>query len=175
MTSAAMIKSVHFPCRIGKFCNPKGLFSKTAGFGSVVSRIESYKLWDRTLYIKHDHELFISGLHGDVCGNKIRKFKSLIEMDLPPRTIISCGGSQSNAMRALAAISHGKKARFIYLTRPIAKSLRLEPRGNLAAALKSGMEVCMHNNNCQTILIASLITVGGTSFAKQPIFHLFSG
>lgn len=105
------------------------------------SSIRPYNIWGREIFVKHDDELSIPGLEGEVCGNKIRKFKSLLTKSTLPQTIISCGGSQSNAMRALTMICNKKKLHFIYLTTPVSQSLRLKPRGNFAGALNAGMQV----------------------------------
>ena len=69
-----------------------------------------------------------------VCGNKARKLRDLCAMDeLPP--LVSHGGSQSNAMLALASLAAQRDVPFTYHMKPIPRWLQEKPTGNLAAAL----------------------------------------
>ncbi|MDQ7004300.1 MAG: pyridoxal-phosphate dependent enzyme [Ghiorsea sp.] len=73
-------------------------------------------------------------------GNKYRKLYTLIQT--PAKfydTILSYGGSQSNAMLSIAALCHQKGWRFEYYCKPLATKLKQSLTGNLKAALDLGM------------------------------------
>lgn len=78
-----------------------------------------------------------------VCGNKARKFLGL-ENALVRRDFVSYGGSQSNAMLALAALAASRRVNFTYHTKPIPRWLRSRPVGNLGCALSLGMQLIEH-------------------------------
>lgn len=77
-----------------------------------------------------------------VCGNKARKLYALYRMPRHklPRTVVSHGGAQSNAMRALAALAHRRRLRFRYITPDAPQWLRASPTGNYRRALELGAE-----------------------------------
>jgi 1-aminocyclopropane-1-carboxylate deaminase len=70
-----------------------------------------------------------------------------------PTSVVSYGGSQSNAMLALAAVVHyqntrlslndddPKKKRFVYYTKRLPRFLKNQPSGNLFRAISLGMEL----------------------------------
>ncbi|PAF53316.1 hypothetical protein BKH42_06785 [Helicobacter sp. 13S00482-2] len=99
------------------------------------SRIERVIWQDREFYIKRDDLL-----HPFINGNKARKFKGLLELDLQKNLLVSYGGNQSNAMLTLSYISKLKNYKFIYITPPLPELLMRAPQGNYAIALKNGTE-----------------------------------
>ncbi len=104
-----------------------------------ISPMQIHNLWGREIFVKRD-DLLLSLGPTNVSGNKVRKFKGLVEMTSKPKMVISCGGSQSNAMGALAAICNSSGMQFLYVTPPIARSLKENPRGNFEAAIQKGMQ-----------------------------------
>jgi len=75
-----------------------------------------------------------------LAGNKYRKLYTLLNtpaQDL--KKIISYGGTQSNAMLAIAAMCKEKAWEFVYYTKPLASSMKENPEGNYAVALSLGM------------------------------------
>ncbi len=88
-----------------------------------------------TLHVLRDNERCV--LPG-VCGNKARKLASLVEAVALPRSLVSHGGAQSNAMLALARLCEARGSILTYHTKPIPSWLRTNPTGNLAAALATG-------------------------------------
>ena len=95
------------------------------------SAIKSYKLFGRTIYVKHDDRI-----HPYFSGNKFRKLYSLYKTEKQALdTIISYGGTQSNAMLSLAALCKLKGWRFIYYTKPLSKQDALGQNFSLAQAL----------------------------------------
>jgi len=73
-------------------------------------------------------------------GNKYRKLYTLIQTPAEAySTIISYGGTQSNAMLSIAALCHQKGWKFKYYCKPLATKLKQSPSGNLKAALDLGM------------------------------------
>lgn len=98
-------------------------------------------LWGRQFFIKRDDLLTFEGLQGLSFGNKVRKLQGLHDLAPFPRLVVSHGGSQSNAMRALALLCQKKGSQFVYATPSLPKTLREKPVGNLAASLEAGMKV----------------------------------
>ncbi len=73
-------------------------------------------------------------------GNKYRKLYTLLQT--PPETyntVISYGGTQSNAMLSIAALCKQKGWQFHYYCKPLASQLKQRPTGNLIAALDLDM------------------------------------
>jgi len=76
-----------------------------------------------------------------LAGNKYRKLYLLLET--PPQkynTILSYGGTQSNAMLALAALCKKKGWKFLYYTKPLSQTQQEQRNGNFTTALSLGME-----------------------------------
>ena len=124
-------------------------FSATA----EISPIEQHVIFGRNIFIKRD-DLHCLSTCPDITGNKVRKMQSLAKMSPFPEVILSFGGTQSNAMRALAMLVHSKNlqkktdphpntnpTKFLYCTKKIPEHLKTRPRGNYHAALQAGMEV----------------------------------
>lgn len=98
--------------------------------------ITQISLDGRVFYVKRDDlaDPFLA-------GNKFRKLHTLLQT--PPQqleTIISYGGTQSNAMVAIAAMCDIKKWRFIYYTKPLSQTQKNERSGNFFSAGKLGMQ-----------------------------------
>lgn len=74
-------------------------------------------------------------------GNKYRKLYTLLNTPKNRyKTIISYGGTQSNAMLAIAAICKEKGWEFLYYTKPLSKKLNNEIEDNLFYSLSLGMK-----------------------------------
>lgn len=94
-------------------------------------------IWGKEVFIKRDDLL-----HPYLNGNKARKFYSLFHQpESTFNSIISYGGSQSNAMLSLAWLSHLKQWHFTYYTKSLPSHLKENPSGNLFEASKQGMEL----------------------------------
>lgn len=97
------------------------------------SPIEKFVLEGRDFYVKRDDLI-------DPClsGNKYRKLYSLINTPKDQlNKIISYGGTQSNAMLAIAALCRSKGWIFEYYTKPL--HVKENENSNYAMALKLGM------------------------------------
>lgn len=76
-----------------------------------------------------------------LAGNKYRKLYTLLQTDSKTYdTIVSYGGTQSNAMLAIAALSAKKGWNFHYYTKPLSQTQRNHLEGNFAQALALGMQ-----------------------------------
>lgn len=88
-------------------------------------------------YVKRD-EL----IHPQLSGNKYYKLYSLLNTPTNTyHTIISYGGSQSNAMLAIAYLCQQKGWAFEYICKPLPQHLKEKPTGNLKAALALNMHL----------------------------------
>ena len=76
-----------------------------------------------------------------LAGNKYRKLYTLLTTPKEQLTkIISYGGTQSNAMLAIAAMCQKKGWEFLYYTKPLSTFLKEQKSGNFADALRLGMQ-----------------------------------
>ncbi|QSZ42477.1 pyridoxal-phosphate dependent enzyme [Sulfurimonas aquatica] len=92
-----------------------------------------------------------------LAGNKYRKLYALLQTpDNKYSKIISYGGTQSNAMLAIAAMCHKKKWKFVYYTKPVSKSQKEQKRGNYFYSLNFGMEHIEIEEELYRDFIASL-------------------
>lgn len=99
---------------------------------SPISRI---KLDGRNFYVKRDDLI-----DPFLAGNKYRKLYALLETPKEKYTrIVSYGGTQSNAMLAIAAMCKIKSWEFIYYTKPVSRAVYNAPNGNFGQAIKLGM------------------------------------
>jgi len=99
------------------------------------SPISKINLDGRDFYVKRDDLI-----DPFLAGNKYRKLYTLLQT--PPNNlnkIISYGGTQSNAMLAMASMCKTKGWEFIYYTKPISKTQRELQRGNYYHAKRLGM------------------------------------
>ena len=92
-----------------------------------------------------------------LAGNKYRKLYTLLQT---PKThlmkIISYGGTQSNAMLAIAAMCKEKEWEFLYYTKPLSKKQKEQNSGNYTIALSLGMKHIEIENELYRDYIASL-------------------
>lgn len=90
-------------------------------------------------------------------GNKYRKLYTLLNTPSNTyNTLISYGGTQSNAMLALAAICKKKKWKFVYYTKKLSATQQDNPEGNYAQALFLGMDHVAIENEYYKDYISSL-------------------
>lgn len=90
-------------------------------------------------------------------GNKYRKLYTLLNTPSNTyNTLISYGGTQSNAMLALAAMCKKKKWKFVYYTKKLSATQQDNPEGNYAQALFLGMDHVAIENEYYKDYIASL-------------------
>ena len=76
-----------------------------------------------------------------LAGNKYRKLYTLLTTPKEKFSkIISYGGTQSNAMLAIAALAQKKGWEFLYYTKPLSSFLKEQKSGNFADALALGMK-----------------------------------
>ena len=101
-----------------------------------------------------------------LAGNKYRKLYTLLQTPKETyNTIISYGGTQSNAMLAIAAMCRDKGWNFIYYTKELSKRQREYPVGNYATALELGMNHREIENELYRDFIASLcVTIHEKTF-----------
>lgn len=75
-----------------------------------------------------------------LAGNKFRKLYKLLNTPKSKyKRIISYGGTQSNAMLAIAAMCKEKSWEFIYYTKPMSKVIKKQAYGNYFHAINLGM------------------------------------
>lgn len=102
---------------------------------SLPSRIDKVQFRGRTFYVKRDDLL-----HPCLSGNKYRKLFSLVQTPSQRyNTVISYGGSQSNAMLSIACLCKDKGWEFHYYTKTLSSHLKEDLDGNLAQAIAEGM------------------------------------
>ena len=117
-----------------------------------ISPISKLTLDGREFFIKRDE---IIDPH--LSGNKYRKLYTLLQTPKNTYTkVISYGGTQSNAMLALAAICKRKEWHFTYYTKKISPIIKAQKYGNYYEALSLGMEVVELQYDMYKEYIASL-------------------
>lgn len=92
-----------------------------------------------------------------LAGNKYRKLYTLLKT--PPEKlnkIISYGGTQSNAMLAIAAMCKTKGWEFVYYSKPISETQKLSPLGNYPKSISLGMKHIEIEHNLYRDFISSL-------------------
>lgn len=100
------------------------------------SPISKISLDGREFLIKRD-ELIDPYL----AGNKYRKLYKFLQTPKETyTTVISYGGTQSNAMLAIAAMCKEKSWSFIYYTKPLSAMQKEQKNGNFYTALSLGMK-----------------------------------
>jgi len=101
----------------------------------INSPISKINLEGREFFVKRDDLI-----DPHLAGNKYRKLYKLVKTSKEKYdTIISYGGTQSNAMLAISALCKEKNWNFIYYTKPLSQTLKNEKEGNYATALSLGM------------------------------------
>lgn len=99
------------------------------------SPVSKINLDGRVFYVKRDDLI-----DPFLAGNKYRKLYTLLKT--PPdkfNKIISYGGTQSNAMLAIAAMCKNKGWEFVYYTKPLSDEQKSENCGNFYHAKSLGM------------------------------------
>lgn len=99
------------------------------------SPISSIVLREREFFVKRDDLI-----DPYLAGNKYRKLYTLLQT--PPEkyhTLISYGGTQSNAMLAIAALCKQKGWKFLYYTKELSQVQKQNQNGNFANSLELGM------------------------------------
>jgi 1-aminocyclopropane-1-carboxylate deaminase/D-cysteine desulfhydrase-like pyridoxal-dependent ACC family enzyme len=100
------------------------------------SPISKIILDDREFFIKRDDLI-----DPYLAGNKYRKLYTLLNTPKENLdTIISYGGTQSNAMLAIAALCKEKKWQFLYYTKPLNATMKSQKSGNFFHATHLGMQ-----------------------------------
>jgi 1-aminocyclopropane-1-carboxylate deaminase/D-cysteine desulfhydrase-like pyridoxal-dependent ACC family enzyme len=100
------------------------------------SSISKLNLEGRVFYVKRDDLV-----DPYLAGNKYRKLYSLLQTPSDKlNSIVSYGGTQSNAMLAIAAMCKSKGWKFTYYTKPISQIQKEENRGNYFHSIKLGMQ-----------------------------------
>lgn len=103
---------------------------------NFVSPISKIFLDGRVFYVKRDDLI-----DPHLAGNKYRKLYTLLQTPSTTfRKIISYGGTQSNAMLAIASMCQKKGWEFYYYTKPLSEQQKQNPAGNYFYALKLGMK-----------------------------------
>ncbi len=125
---------------------------------SPISKID---LEGRSFYVKRD-DLIDKYL----AGNKYRKLYTLLQTPSDSlNKIISYGGTQSNAMLAIAAMCKSKDWEFTYYSKPISKLQREENLGNYFHSLELGMQHVEIEYELYRDFIASLrVNLDDTTF-----------
>lgn len=118
----------------------------------MYSPVSEIYLNGRRFYVKRDDLI-----DPYLAGNKYRKLYTLLQT--PSKrysTIISYGGTQSNAMLAIAAMCRDKNWNFIYYTKPLSTILKHENIGNFYEAKNLGMKHIEIQHQYYKEFIASL-------------------
>jgi len=103
---------------------------------ALPSPISNILLEGREFLVKHD-ELIDPYL----AGNKYRKLYTLLQTPKENlHTVISYGGTQSNAMLAIAAMCKEKGWKFLYYTKPMNSQIQKQEDGNYSVACELGMQ-----------------------------------
>ncbi|MCX6077443.1 MAG: pyridoxal-phosphate dependent enzyme [Campylobacterales bacterium] len=100
------------------------------------SPISKINLDGRDFYVKRDDLI-----DPFLAGNKYRKLYTLLKTPKEKyNKIISYGGTQSNAMLAIAAMCKEKKWKFTYYTKPLSTLQKEHKEGNFFHAITLGMQ-----------------------------------
>ena len=116
------------------------------------SPISEIILEGRKFFVKRDDliDTFLA-------GNKYRKLYTLLNTPSNKfNKIISYGGTQSNAMLAIAAMCQKKSWEFVYYTKPLSKSQKAQNSGNFYESKKLGMRHVEIEHKLYKDYIASL-------------------
>lgn len=91
---------------------------------------------DIQFYVKRDDLI-----HPELNGNKARKLRHYLKLSNSDiKTVVSCGGNQSNAMYALSVLAKLKHWRFFYYVKKLPSQLINNPVGNFKLACDNGMQ-----------------------------------
>ena len=127
----------------------------------IASPIPKIILEGRNFYIKRDDLI-----DPFLAGNKYRKLYTLLQThSVKLNKIISYGGTQSNAMLAIAAMCKDKGWEFIYYTKPISKTQKNATEGNYFHSISLGMNHIEIDKELYRDFISSLqITIDDKTF-----------
>ncbi len=129
----------------------------------MLSEVTPFHFQGFDFYVKRDET--IDPL---LSGNKYRKLYSLLQTPAHTyQTIMSYGGTQSNAMLSIAALCRQKGWFFHYYCKPIAPHLKQQPSGNLLAALDLGMLLFETNHDDYETTITQLKSNGSSLLIPQ--------
>jgi 1-aminocyclopropane-1-carboxylate deaminase/D-cysteine desulfhydrase-like pyridoxal-dependent ACC family enzyme len=118
----------------------------------MYSPISEIDVDGRRFYVKRDDLI-----DPFLAGNKYRKLYTLLQTPSNKfDTIISYGGTQSNAMLAIAAMCKDKSWKFVYYTKPLSETLKNEDCGNFYHAKNLGMHHIEIELECYRDFITSL-------------------
>jgi len=125
------------------------------------SPISKISLEGRDFYIKRDDLI-----DPFLAGNKYRKLYTLLQTPLNQFTnIISYGGTQSNAMLAIAAMCKEKNWEFTYYTKPVSQTQKNFSFGNYFNSINLGMKHIEIEQKLYRDFIASLpLTINNKTF-----------
>ncbi|MDO8453708.1 MAG: pyridoxal-phosphate dependent enzyme, partial [Sulfurimonas sp.] len=116
------------------------------------SPISKMNLDGRDFYVKRDDLI-----DPFLAGNKYRKLYTLLKTPKEKyNKIISYGGTQSNAMLAIAAMCRNKKWEFTYFTKPLSTLQKEQNEGNFFHAITLGMQHVEINEEYYKEYISSL-------------------
>jgi len=114
--------------------------------------ISKIVLEGRTFFVKRDDLI-----DPFLAGNKYRKLYTLLQTSANKfNKIISYGGTQSNAMLAIAAMCRQKGWEFVYYTKKVSELQKNQNSGNFAQASRLGMQHVEIENENYRDFIASL-------------------
>jgi 1-aminocyclopropane-1-carboxylate deaminase/D-cysteine desulfhydrase-like pyridoxal-dependent ACC family enzyme len=100
------------------------------------SPISKISLDGREFFVKRDDLI-----DPYLAGNKYRKLYTLLNTpNTTYHTIVSYGGTQSNAMLAIAAMCQQKGWNFFYYSKQLSQTQQINPSGNYAVACSLGMQ-----------------------------------
>jgi len=117
-----------------------------------ISPISKFILDGREFLVKRDDLI-----DPFLAGNKYRKLYTLLYIDSKKyNRVISYGGSQSNAMLAIAAMCREKNWEFIYHTKTLSHTQKEQNIGNYFNATKLGMKHIEIENELYKDFISSL-------------------
>ena len=125
------------------------------------SSISEIFLDGRKFYVKRDDLI-----DPFLAGNKFRKLHALLQTSKDTyHTIISYGGTQSNAMLAIAAMCKVKNWEFIYYSKPLNQTMKEQRRGNLFLSLELGMKhIEIEHDNYKNFIASLRVTMDEKTF-----------
>lgn len=118
----------------------------------INSPISKITVDGRDFYVKRD-DLIDKYL----AGNKYRKLYTLLQTPSDKlNSIVSYGGTQSNAMLAIAAMCKAKEWKFTYYSKPISQRVKELDKGNYFHSIELGMQHVEIDHELYRDFIASL-------------------
>ncbi len=125
------------------------------------SPISKISLEGREFFVKRDDLI-----DPFLAGNKYRKLYTLLKTPSNKlNKIISYGGTQSNAMLAIAAMCKKKGWEFLYYTKPLSQTQKSFSHGNYFHSISLGMKHFEIEESFYKNFIASLsLTIDATTF-----------